>query len=183
MIITAKRESFAGFNYTSSRIISKDKVSVTYGRVDVRALLPKGQGIWPAIWMLGESIDEIGWPRCGEIDIMEMIGGGGREKTLHGTVHYDDNGYKSINGNTTLTEDLGDKFRVYSIIWNENSISWYLDDVKFHEVDISSEARSEFHEDHFFIFNVAVGGNWPGSPNAETIFPQSMMVDYIRVFQ
>lgn len=183
LVITAKKESAGSKNYTSSRIITRGKKSVKYGRIDVRAVMPKGQGIWPAIWMLGESIGTLNWPQCGEIDIMEMIGGSGREKTVHGTIHYDDGGYKSNTGHYDLPSGLlSDKFHVFSIVWTDEMITWYIDDIKYSEYELTA-ARAEFKEEFFFILNVAVGGNWPGSPDATLIFPQRMIVDYIRVFQ
>lgn len=185
LIITAKKESFGGKSYTSSRIITKDKKSFLYGRIDIRAALPKGQGIWPALWMLGDNISTVGWPACGEIDIMEMVGGAGREKTVHGTVHWDNNGTKAdYGGSYSLSSGIfNGKFYVFSIVWNANKIIWYVDDVKYHEIDITPAALSEFRSAQFFIFNIAVGGNWPGSPDATTTFPQHLIVDYIRVFQ
>lgn len=185
LVITAKRESRGGFGYTSSRIITKDKQEFKYGRVDIRAVLPFGQGIWPALWMLGANINEVSWPRCGEIDIMEMIGGSGREKTVHGTVHWQaTGGYANYGGSKTLSNGtFSDEFHVFSIIWEENSITWLLDGQQYHVIDTSPDHLSEFRNDFFFIFNVAVGGNWPGSPNAQTVFPQFMIVDYIRIFQ
>ena len=183
LIIEAKKENAGNKNYTSSRIITKNKHNFKYGRVDIRAVLPKGQGIWPALWMLGKNIDNVGWPACGEIDIMEIVGH--EPGKLHGTVHWDHNGsYASYGGSTSLSSGtFYDKFHVFSITWDDKFIRWYLDDVKYHEIDISPAPLSEFQNEFFFIFNVAVGGNWPGSPNTSTIFPARMIVDYIRVFQ
>jgi beta-glucanase (GH16 family) len=174
-----------GAAYTSSRMITKGKQSFLYGRVDIRAKLPYGQGIWPALWMLGENFSSVGWPKCGEIDIMEMIGGSNRENTVHGTLHWDlDNAHASAGGSTSLVgETFSEKFHVFSILWNENEVSWLVDNKVYHTIDITPAHMSEFHKKHFFIFNVAVGGNWPGYPNATTEFPQRMKVDYIRVFQ
>jgi beta-glucanase (GH16 family) len=185
LIISAIKESKSGSSYTSSRIITKGKKSFKYGRVDIRAVLPEGQGIWPALWMLGENIGTVGWPKCGEIDIMEMIGGAGRENTTHGTVHWDNAGsYAMYGGDTTLVSGtFNDEFHVFSIVWNQNEIRWYVDGEEFHVIDITPAGLSEFHENFFFIFNVAVGGNWPGSPDISTEFPQDLIVDYIRVFQ
>ena len=192
LTIKAKKESTGGFNYTSSRIITKGKQAFKYGRIDIRAILPKGQGIWPALWMLGSNISDVGvgWPKCGEIDIMELIGGtgtgAGRNDRIYGTVHWDNAGqYASYGGNTTLTggKTFADEFHVFSIIWTDTAITWYLDDVQYHIIDITPGELNEFQKDFFFIFNVAVGGNWPGSPDATTVFPQRMIVDYIRVFQ
>jgi len=184
LIITAREESVGSNNYTSSRLITKDKKSFRYGRVDIRAMLPKGQGIWPALWMLGKNIGSVGWPKCGEIDIMEMIGGSGREKTVHGTLHWDNNGsYASYGGSYSLQSGIfADKFHVFSIVWTSTTITWYMDDIQYHVIDISPAELSEFQNEFFFIFNVAVGGNWPQSPNNSTVFPQVMVVDYIRVF-
>jgi beta-glucanase (GH16 family) len=135
--------------------------------------------------MLGENFGSVGWPASGEIDIMEMIGGNGRENTVHGTVHWDNNGqYASYSqGNTLNAGTFADEFHVFSIVWNETSITWYRDDIQFNVVDITPAALSEFKNEFFLIFNVAVGGNWPGSPNTSTVFPQHMIVDYVRVFQ
>ena len=187
LTITAKQENFGGRDYTSSRIKTQGKQFFTYGRVDIRAKLPKGQGIWPALWMLGESITTVSWPASGELDIMEMIGGTiNREKTTHGTIHYSNAaGGREYTGGSTTVENglLADSFHVFSIDWNTTSITWSLDGVAFHSQQITSSDRTEFHENFFFLFNVAVGGEWPGSPNADTQFPQQMQVDYIRVFQ
>lgn len=186
LIITAKEEDYEGREYTSSRIVTQEKQSFQYGRIDIRAALPKGQGIWPALWMLGESFSTVSWPACGEIDIMEMIGGGeGRDSRVHGTIHWDNAGsYASYGQSVTLANGIfSDKFHVFSIVWDETSITWYLDDVQFNVVDITPENLSEFQEEFFLIFNVAIGGNWPGSPDATTVFPQRMIVDYVRVFQ
>ena len=188
LVIEAKQEFFSGSNYTSSRMITKDKFDFQYGRVDIRAALPKGQGIWPALWMLGANFSEVGWPYCGEIDIMEMVGGSGRENTVHGTLHWDNNGSYACtceqgNSYTLNSGTFADEYHVFSITWDETAISWYVDDTIYKTVDITPAALSEFRDNFFFIFNVAVGGNWPGSPNSTTVFPQRMIVDYVRVFQ
>ena len=183
LTIRAKQEYYGGFNYTSSRIITKGNIFKTYGRIDIRAKIPYGQGLWPALWMLGENIYSVSWPTCGEIDIMEMIGGTGyNDRTIHGTIHWEDNGHASYGGHNSLsTGKYADEFHVFSIIWTQSSIKWLRDDIQYHTVDINN--LTAFHNDFFFIFNVAVGGNWPGSPDASTVFPQTMIVDYVRVFQ
>ncbi|HYG38468.1 MAG TPA: glycoside hydrolase family 16 protein [Cytophagales bacterium] len=187
LTITAKKESFGGKDYTSSRIITKDKQSFKYGRIDIRAKLPKGQGLWPALWMLGSNFNSVGWPKCGEIDIMEMVGGTGKDNTVHGTLHwYEDSAvpHASYGGNMPLnTGVFADEFHVFTITWDETNIKWFIDDQQYLVINITPDGLSEFHEEFFFIFNVAVGGNWPGSPNASTVFPQTMVVDYVRVFQ
>lgn len=188
LVIEAKKESFSGQQYTSSRLISEGKKSFKYGRIDIRAALPEGQGIWPALWMLGSNFSQVGWPKCGEIDIMEMIGGNGRENNVFGTLHWDNNGSYACtcgqgNGYTLPSGTFADEFHVFSIIWDETKIEWLVDDNSFKIVDISPTGLDEFKEEFFFILNIAVGGNLPGSPNSSTTFPQRMAIDYIRVFQ
>jgi beta-glucanase (GH16 family) len=187
LIIEAKAETAGSKSYTSSRMITKGKLDFKYGRVDVRAALPAGQGLWPAIWMLGSNINTVGWPKCGEIDIMEMIGGSGREKTVHGTVHWwesDAVPHAEYGGSYDLVSGtFKDKFHVFTITWDASYIRWYMDDVQFHEILITPSGLTEFKENFFLVLNVAVGGNWPGSPDTSTKFPQWMIVDYVRVFQ
>ncbi|SMG09732.1 Calx-beta domain-containing protein [Marivirga sericea] len=188
MVIEARKESFGGRGFTSSRIISQGRASFKYGRIDIRAALPEGQGIWPALWMLGSNFSNVGWPRCGEIDIMEMIGGDGRENNVFGTLHWDNAGSYACtcgqgSGYTLSSGTFADEFHVFSIIWDENEIEWLVDNQSFKTIDISPADLSEFREEFFFILNIAVGGNLPGSPNSSTTFPQRMAIDYIRVFQ
>ena len=189
LTIEAKNETYNTSSYTSSRITTQNKQSFQYGRIDIRAAMPNGQGIWPALWMLGNDITSKSWPKCGEIDIMEMVGGTSTpnrgDNVCHGTAHWHDGrAHAELNGNTkAIKGKLADEFYVYSIIWDSNSIRWFLNDRKYHSIDITPNDLSEFHQKFFFIFNVAVGGNWPGSPDNETTFPQKMYIDYIRVFQ
>jgi beta-glucanase (GH16 family) len=187
LTIEARNDGYGGFDYTSAKIKTAGKKSFQYGRIDIRALLPAGKGIWPAIWMLGDNFNSVGWPDCGEIDIMEMIGGNGGESTIYGTLHWEYNGENaSAGGSKTLSSGVynyNEAYHVFSILWNENFIKFYVDDQQFHVIDITAGDMTEFHQPHWFILNVAVGGNWPGSPDATTIFPQQMKVDYIRVFQ
>jgi hypothetical protein len=185
LTIEARQEDFMSRNYTSARLISKGKKSFRYGRIDIRALLPRGQGMWPALWMLGNDINTVGWPACGEIDIMEMIGGNNRENTCHGTIHWDNGqGHASYGTSFTLTsKTFAEAYHVFSIIWDEYSIKWYVDDQPYTQVNITEPTMSEFHQEFWFIMNIAVGGNWPGNPDGTTQFPQQMKVDYIRVFQ
>jgi beta-glucanase (GH16 family) len=134
--------------------------------------------------MLGDNIQTVGWPSCGEIDIMEMVGGSGRENTVHGTVHWENDGHVYTGDGYTLQSGIfADEYHVFSIIWNETSITWFVNDSQFYQISITESHMTEFHQKFFFIFNVAVGGNWPGSPDETTVFPQQMRVDYIRVFQ
>ncbi len=184
LTIEARRENAGNRNFTSARMKTQGKKSFQYGRIDIRALLPKGQGMWPALWMLGENITSVGWPKCGEIDIMEMIGGSGQENQTHGTLHWDINGHVQAGGSYTLSSGtFADEYHVFTIIWDENLIRWLVNDNQFHVIDITPNHMTEFHEEFFFLFNVAVGGRWPGYPDETTIFPQQMRVDYVRVFQ
>jgi len=184
LTIEARNENYSGSFYTSARLKSEGEFSFQYGRVDIRALLPKGQGIWPALWMLGDNLNSVGWPACGEIDIMELVGGSGGDNKVHGTIHYSNNGHVYTGGSITLASGIfADAYHVFSIIWDETSIKWYENDNLFYEINITDPTMSEFHQKFWFILNVAVGGNWPGNPNTSTVFPQRMKVDYIRVFQ
>lgn len=186
LVIEAKEESYQGSPYTSARMISKDKQEFAFGRVDIRAILPEGQGIWPALWMLGANINDSGWPVCGEIDIMELIGH--EPSTIHGTAHWGPPGSTSIHEGEPYTLSGGAKFseeyHVFSIIWEPNSIKWLVDDNEYFSISPSIVNGSyPFNAEFFFILNIAVGGNWPGYPDASTAFPQRMYIDYIRVFQ
>ena len=171
LVIEARSQTVENSNYTSSRIITRGKQSFQYGRVDIRAVMPEGQGLWPALWMLGSNHLQVGWPTCGEIDIMEMIGGEERDNVVHGTAHWDQDGHVSYGQSTTNESGkLSEEYHVYSIIWDAQSIRWYLDDVNFNTIDITPAALSAFHDDFYFIMNVAVGGVWPGSPDNTTLF-------------
>jgi beta-glucosidase len=171
--------------YTSARCITQDKVEFTYGRVEARIKVPFGQGIWPALWMLGANFDRAGWPSSGEIDIMEYIGK--EPYTAHGTVHgplY--SGANGIGGRITLPYPVADDFRVFAIDWDVDAIRWYVDGVNFFTLtpdDLPPHRTWVFDHDFFLLMNVAVGGGWPGYPDETTQFPQTMLVDYIRVYQ
>ena len=173
--------------FTSARILTQDRFEFTYGRVEARLKIPYGQGIWPAFWMLGADIMSQGWPNCGEIDIMENIG---REPdTVHGTVHGP--GYSRANdmsGSFQLPngQRLSDDFHLFAIEWEPEMIRWTIDDIPYFTLTPDSlPAGQQWVFDHsfFLILNVAVGGTWPGYPDDTTTFPQSMAVDYVRVYQ
>ncbi|MBK8747118.1 MAG: family 16 glycosylhydrolase [Saprospiraceae bacterium] len=187
LIITAKPEQTGEFQYTSSRLISKGKKEFTFGRVDIRAVMPIGQGIWPALWTLGADIGTNSWPACGEIDIMEYLGH--EPDRVHGTAHWGTNtSTHKYKGSSTLATNAGDfneNFHVFSILWEKDKIEWRVDDKKFYEIT-AAEMEGQpypFNKPQFFLMNLAVGGNWPGYPDATTVFPQLFIVDYIRVFQ
>ena len=182
--ITALQESYEGSAYTSSRITTKGKYEQKYGRFEARMQLPWGQGMWPAFWMLGFNIDEVSWPNCGEIDIMENRG---QEPTiisgaLHGPGH---SGSNFIGKNNDLVTDRVDtSFHIYGIEWGEGYVNFYIDDVLYNQItpaDVPGEWV--FDQPFYIIMNVAVGGNFVGSPNADTVFPQTMLIDYVRVYQ
>lgn len=186
LIIEAKKEAFSGRNYTSSKILTQGKKIFKFGRIDIRAKLPKGKGIWPAFWMLPQSNVYGGWPTSGEIDIMEVVGH--EPNRTYATIHYGPGpGSLQIGRNTTLASGtLNDEFHVYSLEWKQDQLKWYLDGVLFSTVnkaDLVATATYPFNENFFFIINLAVGGNWPGSPDATTAFPQWLIVDYVRVYQ
>lgn len=186
LVIEAREENSNGSSYSSARMVTQDKQEFQFGRIDIRARLPEGQGIWPALWMLGSNFSDVGWPACGEIDIMELVGH--EPSTVHGTAHWGAQGQgfsNSASADITLSSGkFIDEYHVFSIIWDQDRIRWYMDDTKFHEINRSGVVEEyRFNQPFFFIFNVAVGGNWPGNPDNTTVFPQRMFVDYVRVFQ
>jgi hypothetical protein len=185
LVIEARKEVVGSNNYTSARIQTKGKQEFKYGRMDIRARLPKGKGVWPAIWMLGSNISTVPWPASGEIDIMELLGH--EPNKVYGTMHWGNVGSGSthIGGNYTLPmEDFSQKFHVFTLIWDANKIEWYVDDQKYFTGNKSAvNGNYPFDLPFFFILNLAVGGDWPGIPDANTVFPQRMIVDYVRVFQ
>lgn len=185
LVITARNETFGARDYTSARLITKDKFEFRYGRIEASLKLPYGQGIWPAFWMMGENISQVGWPACGEADIMEMVGGADGDNTIYGTVHWDNGGsHAQSGGSHTLPSGVfADTFHVFVVEWTPQSISWSVDGIQYHAMTITGEEFSEFHNEFFLLLNLAVGGNWPGSPDGSTVFPQAYEVDYIRVYR
>lgn len=168
-----------GNSYTSGRILTSGKKEFKYGRIDIRAKLPNGKGIWPALWMLGSNISTVNWPACGEIDIMELLGH--EPNKVYGTIHWDEGGHKSSGSSYVLPSgDFSQNFHIYTLFWQEGSMTVYVDYQKVCQYTFSGNT---FNSKFFFIMNVAVGGSWPGNPDNTTIFPQTMLVDYIRVFQ
>jgi len=179
LLIIGKKESYNGSDYTSACITTENKYNFKYGKVEARIKLPRGQGMWPAFWMLGQNIQQVGWPQCGEVDIMEQIND---ESKNHGTMHWDNDGHKKYG--STIPCDV-QQYHVYSIEWNENAITWFLDGTKYWEGNIKDSINStgEFHKPFYLMLNLAIGGSWPGSPDATTLFPDTMSVDYVRVYQ
>jgi len=183
LVIKAIKENFGGRNYTSARLKTQGKKFFKFGKIEARMKLPFGKGIWPAFWTLGESISLVGWPACGEIDIMELLGH--QNYKSYGTAHWDNNGqHAQYGGQYSLqTGTFSDDFHLFSIVWDENFIKWYVDNNLFHTISITPSELSELRENHFIILNLAVGGNWPGYPDSTTIFPQYFYVDYVRVYK
>lgn len=178
--ITARNESYNGYNYTSARLKTQDKFYFKYGHIEARMAIPSGQGIWPAFWMLGQNIGSVGWPRCGEIDIMEAINA---ENRVYGTCHWDNGGhanYGTNSGNYDITQ-----WHTYALDWDDQYIRTYVDGQKYYEIYIGGNAggTEELHNQFFLLLNVAVGGNWPGFSVDNGRFPQTLKVDYIRVYQ
>jgi len=185
LIIKAIEENYGGRPYTSARIKTQNKRFYQYGKIEAGIKQPYGQGIWTAFWMMGQNISSAGWPACGEIDIMEMIGGQDRENTVYGTAHWDNNSDHAQYGDsyTLSSGTFSDDFHVFSIEWNQNSIKWYVDNILYNTIDLTPSGLSEFHQEFFIILNLAVGGTWPGYPDTTTVFPQYLEVDYVRVYQ
>jgi beta-glucanase (GH16 family) len=188
LVIEARQESYSGSNYTSARIDSYNKESFTYGRIDIRAKLPVSTGMWPALWMLGNNINTgTAWPACGEMDIMELIGT--YPSRVTGSIHWEQAGNTEGTFNNSWNLPSGDfsqAFHVFSEIWTADSVTYLVDDNVYVQASYQANVTSgvnPFNSPFFFIFNVAVGGNWPGPPSSSTVFPQRMFVDYVRVFQ
>ena len=191
LVITARREDYTGKDgvsrhFTSARIKTQGKFAQAYGRFEARIRIPYGQGIWPAFWMLGSNVDQVGWPSCGEIDIMENIG---REpSTVHGTIHGPGySGNKGIGAPFVLPGiRFAEQYHEFAVEWEPKVIRFYVDQHLY--ATRTPEERPKgtawvFNQPFFLILNVAVGGDWPGNPDPSTTFPQRMLVDYVRVYR
>jgi beta-glucanase (GH16 family) len=184
LAITARAESFQGSAYTSARITTEGLHEHKYGRFEARIKLPTGRGIWPAFWLLGANVDQVGWPQSGEIDVMEYRGQ--EPSIVHGTLHGP--GYSAANGMTRryVLEDArfdGD-FHVFSVEWDEDQIEWRVDGTLYHEIKRSYvPGKWVFDHPFYIILNVAVGGGYVGPPDGSTVFPQAMLVDWVRVYK
>ena len=168
--------------YYSGRITTKDKIEFQYGTVEVKAKLPTGTGVWPAIWMLGHDIDDIFWPLCGEIDIMEYVG-----KTpgkIHTTLHTKDSYGQSINTKVTTIENIEDGFHIYKMNWDENKIQFSVDDTIVYTFSPPNKNKINwpFDKPFYLILNLAIGGEFGGFEVDDNIFPQEFIVDYIKVY-
>jgi beta-glucanase (GH16 family) len=194
LIIEARKEDMSEadrvYNYTSSRLKTESRFSVQYGRIEARIKFPYGKGLWSAFWMLGDNFRYVGWPMCGEIDIVEFLGHD--RWTVYGTIHGP--GYSSSRGiSGEFRKDQGqlpsftEDFHTFGIIWNEEEIVWYVNDSIYHRVTRAALEDKDnlwvFDREFFIILNLAVGGYWPGYPDLGTPFPAEMHVDYVRVYQ
>jgi len=192
LVIKVIQEKYTGADgvtrdYTSARLKTAGKFSQRYGRFQARIKIPQGQGIWPAFWMLGDDIGKVGWPKCGEIDIMENIG---KEPALvHGTIHGPGySGDQGIGSPFALPDNarFADDFHVYAVEWEPKAIRFYVDDHLYATrtpAEIPKGTKWVYNHPFFMLLNVAVGGNWPGNPESTTVFPQTMLVDYVRVYK
>lgn len=186
LIIEARKESYRGQDYTSARLLTRGKKAWKYGRFEVRAKLPEGHGNWPAIWMLPENWEYGGWPTSGEIDIMEHVGH--EPERVYATVHTD--AFNHIDGtqdtDTLHVPDAESAFHEYAIEWTPDEIRWYLDDELYSRFENQHQTYKEWPFDQPFhlILNIAVGGSWGGAKGVDqTIWPQQMLVDYVRVYK
>lgn len=192
LVITATREEFTGIDgtarhYTSARLKTLGKFSQTYGRFEASIKIPYGQGLWPAFWMLGDDIAKVDWPNCGEIDIMENIGK--EPSVVHGTIHGP--GYSGAGGigaryALPSGKRFADNFHLFAVEWEPATIHFFVDNELYEtrtRSELSAGAKWVFDHPFFLLLNVAVGGDWPGDPDTTTKFPQTMQVDYVRVYQ
>ena len=191
LVITALKETYTGpdgvtRNYTSARMKTSGKFEQQYGRFEARIKIPYGQGMWPAFWMLGNNIDKAGWPACGEIDIMENIG---KEPAIvHGTIHGPGySGGAGIGSPFSLASGrFADHYHLYAAEWEPNVIRFYVDSNLYATrtpADLPQGTKWVYDHPFFLILNLAVGGDWPGAPDNATVFPQTMLVDYVRVYK
>jgi beta-glucanase (GH16 family) len=192
LAIRALREHYQGEDgvareYTSARLKTQGRFDQTYGRFEARLKIPRGQGLWPAFWMLGTDVDTAGWPQCGEIDIMENIG---KEPALvHGSMHGPGfSGAGALTAAYTLPGGaaVADDFHVFAVEWEPATVRFYVDGALYETrtpADLKTGQAWVFDHPFFVILNVAVGGDWPGAPDATTVFPQTMVVDYVRVYR
>ncbi len=190
LVLTALKEDLTGpdgipRHYTSARLLTKGHFAQTYGRFEARMQLPSGKGIWPAFWLLGDNLATTPWPGCGEIDIMENIG---EASTVYSTLHGP--GYSGAHALSTrsplpASQAVNTAFHLYAVEWAPNDIKFFFDDHLIAErtpVELPAGAHWVYDHPFFLILNLAVGGDWPGSPDPSTTFPQRMLVDYVRVY-
>ncbi|MGB7280966.1 MAG: glycoside hydrolase family 16 protein, partial [Candidatus Acidiferrum sp.] len=192
LVITARKESYTGSDgvtrdYTSARLRTQGLFAQAYGRFEASIKIPEGQGMWPAFWMLGDDVTSVGWPKCGEIDIMENVGK--EPGKIHGSLH----GPSATNRTSDLTsifslpagQNFADGFHLYAVEWEPKLVRFYVDSnlyATFHTSEWPAGGTWVFNHPFFILLNLAVGGDWPGNPDASTKFPERMLVDYVRVY-
>ena len=191
LVIRALQEEYTGpdgvtRHYTSARLKTQGKFSQAYGRFEARIKIPLGRGMWTAFWMLGDDFDRVPWPRCGEIDVMENIGK--EPAIIHGSIHGPGYVGHPIEAHYVLPagETFADDFHVFAVEWEPATIRFYVDDhlyVTHRRKDLAPGEKWVFDHPFFLLLNLAVGGVWPGDPDASTVFPQTMLVDYVRVYK
>lgn len=184
LVVEAHKEKYKGSPYTSARLKTQGLQTFQYGRIEARLKVPAGEGLWPAFWMLGEDIRKVGWPKCGEIDIMEYIGK--EPDVIFGTVHGPGySGGSGLSRRYPQTHDIADDFHVFAVEWDANQISWFYDGDKYFTVTPADAGDRDWVFDHpfFIIINLAVGGRFPGPVGADVVFPVQYYVDYVRVYQ
>jgi len=181
LLIIAKREEYDSNDYTSARLKTLGLQRWTYGKIEARIKLPAQQGLWPAFWMLGENIKTAGFPYCGEIDVMESVN---TDTGIYGTMHWSNRNRLANNGGS-ITVKNKNEYHVYSVEWDSNFIKWSVDDTIYWEgvVKDNINQTQAFHKPFFILLNLAVGGEWPGNPTPQSNFPDTMFVDYVRVYQ
>ncbi len=180
---TGESESRPSAEYTSASLNTLHKESVLFGRLEMRAKLPSGKGVWPAFWTLGENIGAVGWPGCGEIDIMEFVGHD--PNSIYGTVHWDDHGKPRSSGGNQRVEHPDGGFHVYAVNWDPARIEFFVDGKRYHSVDVSvgnTRPDNPFRQSQYLLLNLAMGGAWGGTID-DRAMPQQLQVDYVRVFK
>lgn len=178
------RETREFIDVTSGSLTTEGKAAWLYGRIELKARLPQGKGVWPCLWTLGDNLRAVSWPKCGEIDILEFIGT--MPGTVHGTVHFDSSGkHKGAHGEHQSEADLHGDFHVYAVEWSKDRIEWYFDDVLYHSFNVEDatvDGYNPFRKPQFLLVNLALGGGWAG-PLDRSILPQKLELDWVRVWQ
>jgi beta-glucanase (GH16 family) len=191
LVITALEETYTGNDgvardYTSARLTTRAKFEQAYGRFEARIKIPSGQGLWPAFWLVGNDMKKVGWPACGEIDVMETVG---KEPSIvHGTIHGP--GYSGAQGIASSFRLAGgrfaDDYHIYAVEWEPSALRFYVDDILYATrtpTEVPQGTRWVFDHPFYILLNLAVGGAWPGPPDNTTVFPRNMLVDYVRVYK
>jgi beta-glucanase (GH16 family) len=178
-----RRRNVEFADYTSASLTSEGKASFQYGRIEVRAKLPQGRGVWPAIWMMGTNRSVVGWPRCGETDIMEFVGK--EPDRVHATMHYSKEGKHASKGGKLTTAAPYDAFHVYAMDWSSERMDFYFDQQKYFTFDLNSAgegAENPFRKPQYLIMNLALGGSWGGEMD-DSRLPQQFQIDYVRIYE